>query len=319
MENGAAEQGDTLDAMSDRIGAAVFGPQETAADATAPAVETAAPATEPALTPFEVPKSWPKEMHEYWGLTPRQVQEYWQTREKQMLDGLEQYKTKAQLAKEFEENLTPFQQTLRQLNISPIQAVRSLLTADHNLRYATPEQKIELAKTLLKNYGIDLAALTGQANGAPATPPDPALQHITEKMQMLEQTLVAQQQAALQEARTKATKEVETFASDTKAHPYFDEVADKIAEYVQLGRSLQDAYDEAVWANPVTRAKEQARLLTEHETKLKETARLDALPKKRAASVNVKASDAGRTPTEPLGTLEDTIRETHRQIKARVS
>ena len=99
----------------------------------------------------------------------------------------------------------------------------------------------------------------------------------------------------------------------------FDEVADEIALLVSQGKSLQDAYDTAVWMNPVTRAKEQARLTSEHEAKLKETARLEALPKKRATSVNVKNGDAARTPTEPVGSLEDTIRETHRAIRARPS
>lgn len=317
MDDGTGTDGNTIDAMSDRIGEAVFGPSDGGPTVT-PVETPETPAVAPELTPLDVPKSWPKEMHEHWGTTPRQVQEYWSTREKQMLDGLEQYKSQAQLAKEFQDNLTPFQNTLKQLNISPVQAFKSLLTADHNLRYSNQQQKVELAKTFLKNYGIDLGALTGQANGQPAQT-DPQIQQISEKMQQLESALVAQQQAALQEARTKATKEVDLFASDTQAHPYFDEVADDIAVYVQQGKSLQDAYDIAVWANPVTRAKEQAKALTAHEAKLKENARLESLPKKRAAGVNVRSADAARTPTEPVGTLEDTIRESHRQIKARVA
>ena len=44
---------------------------------------------------------------------------------------------------------------------------------------------------------------------------------------------------------------METFALDTKAHPYFDEVADDIIALLKTGASLQEAYDKAVWANPV--------------------------------------------------------------------
>lgn len=316
------ETGSTLDAATDRIGEAVFGPGAIEAPPEeVPGVTPEPPAapTEPvAPVLLDVPKSWPKEMHEHWGTTPRAVQEYWQTREKQMLDGLEQYKTRAQFAQEFDQALTPFQQTLRHLNISPMQAVQSLLNADHRLRYSTPEQKVELAKQFLTKYGIELPALAGQP-GQPSPQAHPEIEQISKRMQSLESALVAQHEAALHEARTKATKEVDVFASDTKSHPYFDEVADEIALLVSQGKSLQDAYDTAVWMNPVTRAKEQARLTSEHEAKLKETARLEALPKKRATSVNVKNGDAARTPTEPVGSLEDTIRETHRAIRARPS
>lgn len=318
-----------LDGAADRIGAAVFGPVSGESDgqeaergepvvspqAPQPPIDTPSPAEVAAL---DVPSSWPKEMHEHWGATPRKVQEYWTTREKQMLDGLEQYKGRAKLAQDFEAMTQPFQQTLRQLGISPIEAAQSLLQADHRLRYATPEQKMELAKHFLKNYGIDPAALTG-SGGAAQPPVDPMLTQMRAEVDSIRSAFVAQQQAALDEARARVAKEVDGFASDSQAHPYFDEVADKIAEYIQLGRSLQDAYEEAVWANPVTRAKEQARLLTEHEAKLKENARLDALPKKRAASVNVKSSDTTRTPTEPVGTLEETIRDVRKQIQARAS
>jgi hypothetical protein len=317
MENGAGEQGDTLDAMSDRIGEAVFGPS-SAEPASEPAASPTPDATPAELAALEVPKSWPQEMHEHWGTTPRKVQEYWQTREKQMLDGLEQYKIRAQLAQEFEKTVNPFQNTLKQLGLSPMQAAQSLFNADHRLRYSSPEEKIELAKTFLKNYGIDLGAVTGQPS-TPAQQVDPVVKQLQERQQVLESALVAQQQASLNEARAKATKEVEVFASDAKAHPYFDYVADDIAAFVQQGKSLQDAYDMAVWANPVTRAKELARVQTEAEAKLKENARLEALPKKRAAGVNVRGSDAARTPTEPVGTLEETIRDGLRSIRARVS
>jgi hypothetical protein len=73
-----------------------------------------------------------------------------------------------------------------------------------------------------------------------------------------------------------------------------------------------------VWANPVTRAKELARVQTETETKFKENARLTALPKKQAAGVNVRSRDSQRAPTDTAeGTMEDTLRSTLKSIKDR--
>jgi hypothetical protein len=120
----------------------------------------------------------------------------------------------------------------------------------------------------------------------------------------------------LKVAQDDVKKELDAFIADP-AHSLFDDCADDIARFVSQGLSLQDAYDKAVWANPVTREKQvQSRLQTEAE-KAKERARLDALPKKKAAGVNVRGRETQRTPTEPLGSMEETMRETLAKIKGR--
>ena len=64
----------------------------------------------------------------------------------------------------------------------------------------------------------------------------------------------------------KVSKIVDDFAKDP-AHPYFDELADEIALQIKAGKTLQDAYETAVYANPVTRAKELARIQLEKDSK----------------------------------------------------
>lgn len=59
----------------------------------------------------------------------------------------------------------------------------------------------------------------------------------------------------LVEEMARIEKEVEAFAADP-AHPFFDELSDDIAAILKTGASLAEAYEKAVWANPVTRAKE---------------------------------------------------------------
>lgn len=311
MENGQTEHDSALDASVDRISALMGEPGETPAEPTqeaAPVVETTTP-TPAELAALEVPKSWPKEMHEHWGTTPRQVQEYWGTREKQMLDGLEQYKTDAQYAKALREIFTPYQQTFKHLKVDEATAIRQLLQADHVLRYATKEQKAEYLKQIAKSYGID--------DGAPATPVDPTVQALQQRVEGFEQAMRQQQEAVYREALNKSTQEVEAFKADEKAHPYYAEVEGDIAKLLQTGMAatLQEAYDLAVRLNPVTFEKEKARIQTEYAAQLKENARLDSLPKKRAAGVNVKASDSDRTPAEPIGSLEETIRQEHKRIR----
>lgn len=318
------ETGFDLDAAVEEVGASLFpsSPSEPEPDTTeaitsdVPVTETA-PATtadtptEPVVSTLEVPKSWRTDMHPYWKTLDPKVQAYYVEREKQMLDGLDGYKTEAQFAKSLKEALTPYQQTLKQLGVDEIQAAKSLFQADHLLRYSTPEQKKAYFEQLAKNYGIEL----GQT-ATPSAPVDPVVQSIQSKLNQIEQTFAQQKDAAAKEAYDKAQKDLDAFAADP-AHGHFNAVADEMLPFLKAGLSLQDAYDRAVWANPVVREQQlQARLQTEAE-KQKERARLDALPKAKATKNNVRSLDAKRTPTESVGTMEDTVKDTLVALKAR--
>lgn len=264
-----------------------------------------APDEKPELIARPAPKSWPKEMHEFWGKTDPKVQDYWETREKQMLDGLDQYKGDANLGRTLKEVITPYKPILESAGLDETTAVRSLLNAHYRLTQGTVEQRKAAYDELGKNLGL----IEGEKI-------DPQVRQLQEKLTAIESTITTSQQRALQETQAKVSKDVEAFASDPK-HPYFDEVADDIVAMIQAGRSLDDAYEKAVWANPVTRQKEMARLQTENDAKLKEKAKQEALKAKQASSTNVKGRDTRRSPTEPKGTMEDTMKETLREIKTR--
>lgn len=259
----------------------------------------AAPVEQPVVKP--APKSWAKETHEVWSKLDPQAQAYIEKREQQMLDGLEQYRNEAGFAKSLRGVIEPYKQVLQAAGLNETTAVQSLLNAHYRLTQGSQEQRISAYRELGRNLGL-------QAQDENQAQPDPELLAVKQEVTQLRQSLTQREQAAQQEAHSKVAKEVEVFASDP-AHPYFEDVADDMMVILQGSKAtLQEAYEKAIWANPVTRAKEQARILTEHETKLKENARLEALPKQKAKSVNVKSRDTGRAPTEPLGSWEDTMR-----------
>lgn len=331
----------SLDEMADKIGDQVFGPTDAEPTETVETGEDAEPSSvdEPrqvvAVDPnavvkpaaqsvakttvqpvadedAEAPKSWPKEMHQHWTTVPKEVRQYWRTREKQMLDGLEQYKGDATAHREFREILNPYMPAFTAQNIDPKVVVKNLLGAHWRLTQGTPESR----KAAYEQLGRDLQLVATDPN---ATPPDPRFTALEQQIHNITNTLTAQQQAVVNEYREKSAKEVDAFASDTKAHPYFDEVADDLAMLLQADRklSLQDAYDKAVWANPVTRQKELNRVQTDAAEKATERRRLDALPKKKAASANLNGRDSNKAPTEPVGSMDDTIRETLHKIQGR--
>lgn len=80
-------------------------------------------------------------------------------------------------------------------------------------------------------------------------------------------------------------------------------MADDIVALIKAGKPLQEAYEKAVWANPVTRQKEIDRINKENVSKLREKAKQEAEAAKKATGSNVRTRDTTKSPTEPKGKL----------------
>ena len=252
------------------------------------------------------PKSWAKEQHEHWTKLTPEAQDYIALREKQMLDGLEQYRGEAGFGKAMREAVQPYQEVIRAAGVDAPTAVKTLLDAHYKLVSGTPEQKQALMAEIAQNYGVTLDGVS--------VPPEYASikQEVSHLRSLLEQQVRSGQEAA----RSKIEREVEVFASK---HPHFDEVADDIIAQLQAGADLDTAYEKAIWANPATRHREIDRLRKESEDKLIERKKAEAAAARKATVANVRSRDTAGTPTEPLGTMEDTMKETLNSIRARVS
>lgn len=255
---------------------------------------------EPAVR--QVPKSWPKEMHEHWGSVPPQVQEYMELREKQMMDGLSQYRGMAEVGRAMNQVVAPYQQIIEQAGLDAPKAVASLLAAHARLTQGSRESKWAAYQQL------------GQELGFVEDPTPPELKQVRTQVQQLQQALTQKEQAQYAEARQRTAAEVNAFAEE---HPHFDEVSEEIIAFIKNGMTLQDAYERAIFANPVVREKELARLRTEAEAKALEKAKADAEKARKATATNVRSRDTGRLHTEPHGKMEDTMRETLREIRER--
>lgn len=259
---------------------------------------------------YGVPQSWAKEQHQTWSSLTPEAQKYISLREKQMLDGLEQYKTHAGLGRQMNEAIQPFMPALQQRGIDPAKAVQALLNAQALL----DRDPVEGLRRLAESYKVDL----GQLKPAETQQLDPNVRALQERLQQFESKLTEREQAELSERRAKVASEVEAFAADP-ANAYFDEVADDIAALMKAypNLSLKDAYAKAVRANDVTYQKETSRLQAEAEKKALENARLNALKARKASGATVRSRDTRRTPTEPLGTMNDTMDEVMSSIRSR--
>lgn len=284
---------------------ALEGAEAPAAEAPAPVVE-ARPA----------PRSWAKEYHEDWAKLPPKAQEYIELREKQMHEGLEQYKGDSGFGKTMREAITPYKAMLAAQGVDEVKATSYLLNAHYKLSTLQGNQKLAYFAQVANAYGIQLPGSQQQQQV------DPAVREAQERLAKLEGKLTEREQRAYEEAKNRTASEVSTFADakddkGNKVHPYFEEVADDIIVFLNAGLSLEESYDRAVYANPATRAKEQARLKTEAEASLKQRAKQEGNAAREASSSNVRSRDTRKAPTEPLGKMDDTLKETFREIKSR--
>ena len=243
------------------------------------------------------PKSWAKDYHEDWGKVPPKVQEYIELREKQMLDGIEQYKEFHGLGKSIKEVVSPYMPMLQASGVDPAKAVAVLLNANYRLTQGPAESRKQAFIELGTSLGIiPPGAVQGQA------PEPPAVREMRERLMRLEGSLTESQQIRYEEARTRVSTEVEAFSKNA---PYFEEVADDIVAFINAGCDLKTAYDKAVYANPTTRAKEIARLENEAAAKLKAKARGEVDAARRGTAANIRGRDSLRAPTEPKGKFLD--------------
>lgn len=281
---------------------------------------TEAPTETPAADAIAMPQSWRKDMGPVWEKMPREAQQYYMEREQQMLTGLQGYKTDAEYGRGMREAVTPYMGIIQQQGLQPAQAVHYLLNAHAML--SNPQTARDTFLKMAERYGVDLNALNPgagqQPDGQSAQPLPPEVRALQERVNELSGVLTQQQRERYEAAKQATSKEVETFASDPK-NPYFDECADHICQLLAANPqlALKDAYDQAVWANPVTRAKELARIGKEQEAARNKQAQEAAQQARKATVVNVRGRDSVRAPTEPTGTMEDTLRETLADIHTR--
>lgn len=254
------------------------------------------------------PTSWKKDMHEAWDKLDPAAQDYIETRESQMKEGLETDRNDANLGRTMRDTMAPFSEFLSKKGMDEPTAVKNLMNIHYQMDNAPDEHKIQLLHQLASSYGLNL---TGEKQDI-----DPNVKALQDEMSGMRSILNERNQADLQVAHERVTKEVEEFASDPK-HSYFEEIEGDVATFITAGMSLEDAYEKAVWANPITRQKEMNRINEEKGATQLEEARKKAEASKKAKATNVKSRDTKYSPTEKNGTMEDTMNATMKEIRSR--
>lgn len=281
----------------------VAAPDDTAGGAEAQ--EIAAPPAEP--KPWEAaPNTWKKEVAQLYGTLPEPVRQEIHRREEDFHKGIAQYRDAAAFGNSMFEDISPHFDVMRQVGGTPKEVVRDVMNAWRQLTTGSPEQKRATLLQLASGYGISLNELADDRYREPSASPElaPVLQRIAQ----LEGTITESQRAREEAEHAERVAAAQKFLSDPK-HEHMDAVFDDVVALVRVGRTPEQAYEQAIWAHPETRAKLQAK--QDAERRQREAA--EAAAARKAAAVNVQRRGTPPVAAKP-GTMEDTIRNTYRQL-----
>lgn len=198
------------------------------------------------------------------------------------------------------------------------------------LRFGTPAQKRQAIDYLEQNYGVPAKqAPQVDANVQPVQQPqqefrDPRVDQLMASMQQEESRRRAESDRVANDATTKFLSA--TNDKGEPLYPFVTNVLEDMTARVPMIRArnpgithdeaLKQAYEAATWANPETRA-----ILQQQEQQRLEAQRRGANLQKvgsarQAAAVNV--AQKGAPPAQaPVGTIDDTVRDTYREIMSR--
>lgn len=257
------------------------------------------------------PKTWRPDAAKEWEKLPSVVQEEILKREEDMFKGIEGYKQEAAIGKVVRDIVSPYLPQLQSAGIDPIHQIQSLLHAHHTLVNGTDAQRTEVFRHLLKEYNVDIS-------GTAEIFQDPATETLNKTVANLQRKLDSFEQGQAEQVRESLRQEIAAFSADP-VNAHFDLVIDDMTALLKAGlaKDLSDAYAQAVWRNPQTRALETARLAAETEAKLKRETEGKVTKLIKATSANVKTSAKAGSGTTPLGSMDDTLNETLQAIKSR--
>jgi len=264
-------------------------------------VTEAAPAPAEPKPERRAPSSWKPAAQEAFlkadrgePLTPEEVRILTAEAERRESDfhrGVESFKTHAQKAREFEQALAPYQQTIQQLGLSGPEAAARMLHVEQTLRYADPATKAQMLHKIAQDYGIDLG-MVGNVQ-----PQDPQTQYLMQQLNELRQTQQVWQNTIQEQERAKANHELSQFASSDKSH--FEAVRNDMADLLESGKaqSLEQAYEMAIWMRPDVRQTliEQQRIEAQRNYEEQQRAQ-----RAKTAAVSVKGSSPSSGGSQPV-------------------
>lgn len=266
--------------------------------------------TTPVLNEDKAPSGWAPKFREQWSGLPKEIREEILRREEASVRGVRQLQEESSYLKDFANPLVPFIKEASSAGIHPGEYIASVMQAEHILRTGDVESKFATLLDIADKYGVplrktleslgeDIAASLPAQKQQVSLPPE--IQRELEESRRFRQQFGQQQE-------TEAMAELRQFAAENE---FFEDVHLEMADIMERGgaKTLKEAYERAIWSNPMTREVLLSRQMEERKK--------EELKNKQAKAASLDMSGSGevsvRKKNDENSTIEDDLRDAWNQ------
>ncbi len=199
------------------------------------------------------PRSYTNAVKAKWAELPEDVRQELIKREKDVETGFTKVDEERHLGRQMKDIINPYMPVIQSMGYSAPNVVQSLLNSAYILKTGTPEQKLQHLQQIAESYGINPAELTKQ-NSQPSI--DPTVAALMREMAQLKGERQQELTTKQQQEKEVVNQTIREFAADTEAHPHFEAVRQRMAALLNANQAqnLQDAYEQAIYADPNIRS-----------------------------------------------------------------
>jgi len=281
----------------------------------------------PVVAKSNAPASWRPAAKSKWESLDPEVQAEILKREEDTARGVTPLKEKATFGDRLSQAAAPYMPMIQAKGATLEQFITGQGNTMYGLQYGTQEQKVSILRGMAQMAGIDLARIP------PPSEIERQLSPYMQKITTLEQQIAAQRNEVASAEEAKINQALTSFENELDAsgnikHPYFHNVETEMIAIIPIIRQnnpsfsyaevLQQAYDNSIWTNPDTRKLIQVQQDKAAEAERKRKAKEIADKAKKANKVNLpKKGQQNSTQAEDLGSIDETIAATLKEIKSR--
>ena len=260
-------------------------------------------------TGIPAPEHWSSEQKEMFESLSPEAQEVLVERDKEFQKG---YQERVQGITEIQQALEPWKGMVNQLGVSEAQAIRTLF-ATYNRLLTDPLNGIQ---TLAQTFGVQDQLRKQYVPDTDDDFTDPEIKALREQVTGLQDQLQGFASTAEQERMSQVQQDLNNFKTasgdDGKPlHPHFDEALPAITALVSNGKTLEEAYNEAVWSVPAYR---EAQLKAQPKAPTAEEKAAKVRKAKKAADTTKMSSKTSAKSKEAELSLADELRATWNEL-----
>lgn len=199
---------------------------------------------------IKMPKSFPATHAKDFAALSRPMQELLAKREDDYHKELTKHDEERNFGRQVQGLASPYLPLIKAEGGEVVKAFEQYLNTAYILRTKSPQEKGQLILKLAQEYGADLR---GASQAQPQA--NPVLQQMQQEIAALKGQLQQETTFKKQQEESALKSQIDMFAADPK-NIHFEAVKAHMAALLRGGmaKDLQDAYDQAVYANPQTRS-----------------------------------------------------------------